>query len=64
VKNPEHIEAADLPRGPGGMWMNAFVLAAGESPEEARLWATKLATRYGEVIEVRPVNGFWWINRD
>jgi hypothetical protein len=58
------IEAADLTQGPGGMSMNAFVLAACESPEEARSWATKLVTRRGEVIEVRPVNGLWWIYRD
>jgi hypothetical protein len=58
------IEAADLPRGSGGLSMNAFLLAACESPEEARLWASKLATSRGEVIEVRPVNGLWWIYRD
>jgi hypothetical protein len=58
------IEAADLPRGPGGLSMNAYALAACESPEEARVWASKLATSHGEVIEVRPVNGLWWIYRD
>jgi hypothetical protein len=36
-------------------------LVACDSFEEAAGWAEKLAATPGETIEIRPVDGFWWI---
>ena len=36
-------------------------LVACASQDESISWAQKLATRDGDVIEVRPVRGCWWI---
>ena len=38
-----------------------FNLVACASMDEAIMWANKLAAREGDAIEVRPVNGCWWI---
>jgi hypothetical protein len=38
-----------------------FNLAACSSIDEAIAWAEKLAARDGDAIEVRPVDGCWWI---
>ena len=38
-----------------------FNLVACASVDEAITWANKLASRDGDAIEVRPVEGCWWI---
>jgi hypothetical protein len=38
-----------------------FNLVACASMEEAITWANKLAPRDGDAIEVRPVDGCWWV---
>jgi len=38
-----------------------FNMAACASIDEAIAWARKLAVRDGNAIEVRPVEGCWWI---
>jgi hypothetical protein len=38
-----------------------FNLVACASMDEAITWANKLAVRDGDAIEVRPVEGCWWI---
>jgi hypothetical protein len=38
-----------------------FNLVACASMDEAITWANKLASRDGDAIEVRPVEGCWWI---
>ena len=41
--------------------MAGFDLVACASQDEAVGWARKLAARDGEVIEIRPVRGSWWV---
>jgi hypothetical protein len=41
--------------------ITGFNVVACASQEEAIAWANKLATRDGDVIEIRPVRGCWWI---
>ena len=36
-------------------------LVACDSLEEAAGWAEKLTANDGEIIEIRPVDGFWWV---
>ncbi|MGC1400004.1 YciI family protein, partial [Candidatus Binatus sp.] len=38
-----------------------FNMVACASIDEAITWANKLAARDGDAIEVRPVEGCWWI---
>ena len=38
-----------------------FNLVACASIDEAITWANKLAARDGDAIEVRPVEGCWWV---
>jgi hypothetical protein len=38
-----------------------FNMVACASIDEAIKWANKIATRDGEAIEVRPVDGCWWV---
>jgi hypothetical protein len=38
-----------------------FNLVACASIDEAITWANKLALRDGDAIEVRPVEGCWWV---
>lgn len=38
-----------------------FNLVACASMDEAIAWANKLAARDGDAIEVRPVEGCWWV---
>jgi hypothetical protein len=38
-----------------------FNMIASASMDEALSWAKKLAARDGDAIEVRPVDGCWWI---
>ena len=38
-----------------------FNLIACDSFDEAIGWAEKLTPRDGDTIEVRPVDGFWWV---
>jgi hypothetical protein len=41
--------------------ISGFNLVACASREEAISWAQRLASRDGDVIEVRPVRGCWWV---
>jgi hypothetical protein len=44
--------------------MNAFVLVASESIEDAARWAEKIALDEGDAIEVRSTGGFWFISHN
>ena len=41
--------------------VGGFNLVACESIDDAIMWANKLAVRDGNAIEVRPVEGCWWV---
>jgi len=41
--------------------VGGFNLIACASIDEAITWANKLAARDGDAIEIRPVDGCWWI---
>jgi hypothetical protein len=38
-----------------------FNMVACASIDEAITWANKIAARDGDAIEVRPVDGCWWV---
>jgi hypothetical protein len=44
--------------------MGGFNMIACASIDEAITWARKLAVRDGDAIEVRPVDGCWWVHHE